>query len=109
MNECSFFMKLFSELVDGFPMTLDIHYSKIMGWSVKVVKRGCAADYPNEARIEDDALIVYVNEPYSEPAFDRAYMQLLKWFMRNEPKRLPDNIARAAEYCGIDAAKDAAE
>ena len=109
MDECRFFMKLFNELVDGFPMTLDIHYSKIMCWSVKIIKRGYADDYPNEGRLGNDAVIAYVNEPYIEAAFDRAYMQLLKWFMRNEPKRLPDNVARAAEYCGIDAAKNAAE
>lgn len=85
MNE---FMATFNRIVESFPLTLDIHYSKTMDWVIKVRKRGCANDYPKSMSDGEDALLFYLQHTEIDRLFSTATKLLVRWMRRNVPEVL---------------------
>lgn len=70
MNE---FIKFFDEKVHDYPMHLEIYYSKIMDWTIRVWKK-----------MDKDIEIVDVQDCDVELAFAKAQVQLKEWLLENE-------------------------
>ena len=87
MNE---FLRLFWDIAEDFPLTIDIHYSKISDWVIDVRKRGCAFDYPKSLHRENDALLFHIAHPDPTKLFDIATRLLIRWMKRNEPRYIAD-------------------
>lgn len=76
MNE---FLKFFDEKARDFPMHMEIYYSKIMDWSIKVWKEGCKSDYPDAMFSGDDVIILHVQDHDLELCFAEAQVRLKNW------------------------------
>lgn len=70
MNE---FIKFFDEKVHDYPMHLEIYYSKIMDWTIRVYKK-----------MDKDIEIVNIQDCDVELAFAKAQVQLKEWLVDNE-------------------------
>lgn len=70
MNE---FIRFFDEKVHDYPMHLEIYYSKIMDWTIRVYKK-----------MDKDIVIVKVQDCDVELAFAKAQVQLKEWLLENE-------------------------
>lgn len=80
MNE---FLRFFDEYTKGFPMHLDIHYSKIMDWCIAIFKIQCADMYPNATTTpEGDVVIVRVQDVDMGLCFAKAYVELKEWLLK---------------------------
>lgn len=77
------FLKFFNEKRRGFPMHLEIYYSKIMDWCISIYKKGCANDYPNSEKEGADVVIVYVQDCDMELCFAKAHVQLKEWLLEH--------------------------
>lgn len=77
------FLKFLESQLLDFPMHVQIGYSKICDWSIRVYKKGCANDYPNSKRDGEDAIIVNVQDSDMELAFARAHIELKEWLSEN--------------------------
>ena len=75
------FLKFVDELKDSFPVHVEIYYSKIKGWTIKVYKQGCADDYPKSERCGNDAIMADVYDRDMELAFARAHAELKRWMI----------------------------
>ena len=76
MNE---FLKFFDEKVRDFPMHMEIYYSKIMDWSIKIWKEGCKTDFPGAVCEGDDVIIVFAQDLDLELCFAQAHVALKSW------------------------------
>ena len=70
MNE---FIKFFKQTVQDYPMHLEIYYSKIMDWTIRVWKK-----------MDKDIEIVNIQDCDVELAFAKAQVQLKEWLLENE-------------------------
>lgn len=70
MNE---FIRFFDEKVRDYPMHLEIYYSKIMDWCIRVYKK-----------METDIEIVNVQDCDVDLAFAKAQVELKEWLLKNE-------------------------
>ena len=75
------FLTFFSDLVERFPLHLEIYYSKIMDWSIKIYKKNCADDFPDSERSGNDAVLVDVQSCDMELCFAQAHVALKEWLM----------------------------
>lgn len=71
------FLKFFDEKVKYYPMHLEIYYSKIMDWCIKVYKKGCGEN-------NTDLEILNVQSCDVELVFAKAQVELKKWLSKNE-------------------------
>lgn len=74
MNE---FIKFFDEKSHYYPMHLEIYYSKITDWNIRVYKKGCGEN-------GSDLEILYVQHCDVELAFAKAQVELKEWLFENE-------------------------
>lgn len=77
------FLKFFDEKVHGFPMHLEITYSKICDWCIYIYKRGCAEDYPKSKRNGNAAVIVSEQDVDMELCFEKAHVALKEWLLEH--------------------------
>ena len=70
------FIRFFDEQVRSYPMHLEIYYSKITDWSIRIYKKGCADD-------GGDLKILYVQDGDVDLAFAKAQVQLKEWLLEN--------------------------
>ena len=71
------FLKFFAEKVRTYPMHLEITYSKVTDWSVRVWRMGTAYD-------GDDEELVNVQHCDAELCFATAQVQLKNWLLEHE-------------------------
>lgn len=81
MNE---FLNFFNNKRKTFPMHLEIMYNKTCDWSIYIYKKGCAEDYPNSDKYENDAVICMAQSCDMELAFAMAQVQLKEWLCEHE-------------------------
>jgi len=77
------FLIFVNKLRVRFPVHVEIYYSKIMDWCIKVYKKGCAEMYPESKHSEEDAIIVDVQDNDMELAFAKAHVAIKEWLMSN--------------------------
>lgn len=65
-------------------MHLEVYYSKICNWCIRVYKKGCATDYPESERRGDDAVIVNISDCDMELCFAKAHVALKEWLREYE-------------------------
>lgn len=75
------FLKFVAEKVKDFPMHVEISYSKTCDWTIYIIKKGCAEDYPKSKRDGDDAVIVLEQDGDFEYCCARAHVALKSWLM----------------------------
>ena len=75
------FLKFFDEKTHDFPMHLEIGYSKICDWNIRIYKEGCASDYPNAICDGEDVIIVYESDCDMELCFAKAHVALKQWLL----------------------------
>lgn len=80
MNE---FLLFLNELCSRFPVHVEIYYSKIMDWCIKVWKEGCASDYPNSPHEGDHAVLVEEQDLDMQLCFAKAHVALKEWLREN--------------------------
>ena len=71
------FLKFFAEKVQTDPMHLEITYSKVTDWGVRVWRRGTTQD-------GDDEELVNVQDCDAELCFAVAQVQLKNWLLEHE-------------------------
>lgn len=71
------FLKFFNEKRRHYPMHLEITYSKICDWIIRIYRKGCAPD-------GSDLHLVFVQHPDMELAFAKAHVDLKEWFLEYE-------------------------
>lgn len=74
MNE---FLSFFDDIVDAYPMHLEIYFSKITDWCIHVYKKGCGENGEN---LE----IVNVQNGDVALCFAEAQVSLKNWLSENE-------------------------
>lgn len=80
MNE---FLLFFDEKTMDFPMHLEIYYSKIMDWSIRVWKEGCKKDFPKALSEGDDVIIVSEQDLDLDLCFAKAHVAIKEWFIEH--------------------------
>ncbi len=70
------FLKFFDKKVEDYPMHLEIYYSKIMDWCIRVYKKGCGD-------CGKDIKIVFVQDCDMELCFAKAQVELKEWLLEN--------------------------
>ena len=80
MNE---FLMFVDDLRCRFPIHVEIYYSKIMDWCIKITKKGCAKDYPNSMYDGSDAILVTESGCDMQLVFAKAYVALKEWLSAN--------------------------
>lgn len=78
------FLKFMDELAHNFPVHVEIYYSKIMDWCITVYKEGCARDYPESPRHEDDAILCQVEDLDMELCFAKAHVAVKEWMREHK-------------------------
>ena len=73
------FLMFFNDLRRRFPLHMEIYYSRVMDWCVKVWKMGCAKDYPNSPAEGKDAILVNVQDCDMKLCFATAHVALKEW------------------------------
>lgn len=71
------FLKFFAKKVTAYPMHLEITYSKVTDWGVRVWRRGTAYGGDNEE-------LVNVQDCDAELCFATAQVQLKNWLLEHE-------------------------
>lgn len=71
------FLKFFAEIVKRVPMHLEITYSKVTDWGIRVYRKGCADD-------GSDEVIVSTQDCDAELCFAVAQVQLKAWLLETE-------------------------
>lgn len=71
------FLKFFAKKVLTYPMHLEVSYSKVTDWSVRVYRKGCADD-------GSDEVIVSTQDCDAELCFAVAQVQLKEWLLETE-------------------------
>lgn len=70
MNE---FINFFNKTASDYPMHLEIYYSKIMDWTIRIWKK-----------MDKDIEIVNIQDCDVDLAFAKAQVQLKEWLLENE-------------------------
>ena len=81
------FLTFFRELVNGYPLHMEIYYSKIMDWCITIYKEGCAKDYPGTptcGESNNSALLCQVQDGDMELCFAKAHVALKEWLLEYE-------------------------
>ena len=73
------FLRFVNDLRKRFPIHVEIYYSKIMDWCVRITKVGCASDYPGSPHDGNDAILCNVQDLDMELAFAKAHVELKEW------------------------------
>ena len=73
------FLLFINDLKGRFPVHVDIYYSKILDWCIRVEKVGCASDYPDSPHRGDDAILCDVQSIDMELAFAKAHVAVKEW------------------------------
>ena len=68
------FLRFFDDIVKRFPMHLEITYSKVTDWSIRIYRKGCADDGA-------DDVIVKVQHCDMELCFAMAHVELKNWLL----------------------------
>lgn len=76
------FLEFLDKLVERFPLHVEIYYSKIMDWCIRVTKVGCAPDYPGSPRDGDDAVLCNVQDCDMNLAFAKAQVEVKEWLSK---------------------------
>ena len=77
------FMRFIQNLVGNFPLHIEIGYSKTTDWSIQIYKKGCAEDYPNSRKFQNDAIVCTVQSCDMELAFAKAHVEVKEWLSEN--------------------------
>lgn len=73
------FLRFVNDLSKRFPIHVEIYYSKIMDWCIRISRLGCASDYPDSPRDGDDAVLCNVQDLDMELAFAKAHVEIKEW------------------------------
>ena len=73
------FLRFVDDLRRRFPVHVEIYYSKIMDWCIRITKVGCASDYPKSPHDGDDVILCDVQDLDMELAFAKAHVALKQW------------------------------
>lgn len=73
------FLRYVDKLRERFPVHIEIYYSKIMDWVIRIYRKGYADYYPGSARAGDDALLAYASSCDLEYCIAKAQVQLMDW------------------------------
>ena len=76
------FLEFLDKLVEHFPLHVEIYYSKIMDWCIRVTKVGCASGYPGSPRDGDDAVLCNVQDCDMNLAFAKAQVEVKEWLSK---------------------------
>ena len=71
------FLRFFDKIVKRYPMHLEITYSKVTDWGVRIYRKGCAVD-------GSDLEIVGVQDCDMELCFAEAQVQLKNYLLNTE-------------------------
>lgn len=71
------FLEFFDEMADGYPMHLEVYYSKMLDWCIRVYKKGCGDNGADLSIVEVQDCDMYL-------AFARAQVQLKEWLREYE-------------------------
>lgn len=72
------FLKYFNKVVRDYPMHLEIYYSKITEWSIRIWRKGCGENGKDIEIFNDQG---YCNAEY---LFAKAHVALVDWLSDNE-------------------------
>ena len=78
------FLRFVDELCKRTKIHVEIYYSSVCDWCIKIWKRGCANGYPNSSRDGDDAIMCDVSDCDMELCFAKAHVALKEWLSENE-------------------------
>ena len=73
------FLRFVDDLRKRFPIHVEIYYSKIMDWCIRITKVGCASDCPESPHDGNDAVLCNVQDLDMELAFAKAHVELKEW------------------------------
>lgn len=73
------FLRFVNDLSKRFPIHVEIYYSKIMDWCIRISRLGCASDYPDSPHDGDDAVLCNVQDLDMELAFAKAHVEIKEW------------------------------
>ncbi len=73
------FLLFIDDLRRRFPIHVEIYYSKIMDWNIKVYRKGMAGDYPQSTRDGNDAVICNVQDNDMKLCFAKAHAGVKAW------------------------------
>lgn len=76
------FLQFLDDLIQHFPLHVEIYYSKIMDWCIRITKVGCASDYPGSPRDGDDAVLCNVQDCDMKLAFAKAQVEVKAWLSK---------------------------
>lgn len=71
------FLKFFDDKANGYPMHMNIYYSKITDWCIHIWKKGCGES-------GKDLEILNVQDCDMELCFAKAHVTLKEWLSENE-------------------------
>ena len=74
MNE---FLRFFNTKLDELSMHMEIYYSKVMDWSIRVWRKGAGDN-------GEDVTLVQVQDVDMELCFAKAHVQLKEWLLEHE-------------------------
>jgi len=77
------FLTFMDKLVENFPLHISVGYSKTCDWTIRVVKQGCADDYPNSKRDGKDAVLCNIQDCDMQLAFAKAQVAVKDWLLEN--------------------------
>ena len=71
------FLKFIDKL--GTKVHLEIYYSSIMDWCIRVYKKDCASEYPKSRKDGNDVILCDVQSCDMELAFAMAQVECKEW------------------------------
>lgn len=72
------FLLFMNSLRHRFPFHMEIYYSSIMDWCIKVWKEGCAKQFPNSPHDGEDAVMADVQDCDLTLCFAKAHAAVKK-------------------------------
>jgi hypothetical protein len=75
------FLIFFDDLKRRFPMHLEITYSKICDWTIRIYKKNMAHEYPEARHDGFDVIMVCESELDMELCFAKAHVALKEWML----------------------------
>lgn len=77
-------MSEFLKFIDGLgsAVHLEIYYSSVMDWCIRVYKKGCASEYPESKKDGNDAILCDVQDIDMELAFAKAQVECKEWLIK---------------------------
>lgn len=77
------FLKFVDELRQREPIHVEIYYSKVMDWTIRITKKGCASSFPKSPHDGEDVILVSEASCDMEYAFAKAHVALKEWLLEN--------------------------